>query len=68
MAEHLPESSQESIVNFQDDFLGFDDTVAGLMTHFEAFLQMCKQTEIKLNPAKVKFGVNRAKFYGYDLS
>ena len=66
--DNLPAESHEAIVNFQDDFLGFDDTVDGLMQHFEAFLQCCRKGGIKLNPAKVHVGVRNAKFYGYTLS
>ena len=38
------------------------------MWHFANFLQMCKGTVIKLNPAKVEVGVTEAKFYGYKLT
>ena len=68
MTEHLPESAQENIVNFQDDFLGFSDDADELINHFQDFLEMCSKTGIKLNPAKVKVGMHRVKFYGFDLS
>ena len=56
------------MVNFQDDFLGFADEGDELLDHYEEFLRMCKKTGVKLNPTKVKVGVEHAKFYGYELS
>ena len=64
----LPASSASNIVNFQDDFLGFADTVADLLRHLEAFLLACRQGGIHMNPAKMYVGIRKAKFYGFDLS
>ena len=68
MTTHLPPSTQEAMVNFQDDFAGFADDGDELIDHFEQFLRMCDKTGIKLNPAKVKVGVREAKFYGFKLT
>jgi len=35
MTTHLPEETQASMVNFQDDFLGFDDDGDELIKHYE---------------------------------
>ena len=66
--QHLPVDTQEHLVNFQDDFLGFADSVADLLRHFETFLIACRKANIKMNPAKVYVGFAKAKFYGFDLS
>ncbi len=66
--QNLPESSRGHIVNFQDDFLGYANTVAEMLRHFEAFLGMCRSAGIRMNPAKVYIGMKKAKFYGFNLS
>ena len=68
MTTHLNQQTQEAMVNFQDDFLGFEDDADVCIDHFENFLKMCETTGIKLNPAKVQVGVSTVKFYGYKLS
>ena len=66
--QNLPESSRGHIVNFQDDFLGYANSMAELMRHLEAFLNMCRKAGIRMNPAKVYIGMKKAKFYGFNLS
>ena len=60
----LHEGSQQNIANFADDFIGGDDTYEGLVHHFEQFLKMCQDTNITLNPAKVRIGYIREQWYG----
>ena len=60
----LHEGSQQNIANFADDFIGGDDTYEGLIHHFEQFLKMCQDTNITLNPAKVRIGYIREQWYG----
>ena len=68
MTTYLPAGTQEAMVNFQDDFAGFADNDVELVDHFSNFLQMCSDTNIKLNPSKVKVGVCEVKFYDYKLT
>ena len=46
MSTRLPERTQETMINFQDDFAGFADEGAELVDHFSNFLQMCSDTNI----------------------
>lgn len=68
MTTYLPAETQAAMVNFQDDFVGFENDGDKLVDHFENFLEMCNNTGVKLNPAKFKVGVTEAKFYGYRLT
>ena len=68
MTTYLPAGTQEAVVNFQHDFAGFADNDVELVDHFSNFLQMCSDTNIKLNPSKVKVGVREVKFYDYKLT
>ena len=61
---YLHEKSQNNIANFADDFIGGDDTYEGLLFHFEEFLKMCRDTNITINPAKVRIGYIREQWYG----
>ena len=59
--------SRNNIANFADDFCGGADTIPGLLQVFEDFLEMCLKAGIMLKPSKVKFGLNKVQFYGYEL-
>ena len=63
----LNEKSQDYIANFADDFFGGDDTYEGLLFHFEEFLKMCRETNITINPAKVRIGYIREQWYGLTV-
>ena len=49
----LDRDSYDHIANFADDFLGGADTYESLITHFEAFIKMCRTSGITLNPKKM---------------
>ena len=68
MSRYLSEDDRNHIANFQDDFLGYEDTVSRLLSVFEGFLRMCLKAGITLNPAKIKVGFRKCKFYGFTLS
>ena len=64
---YLHEQSQKHIANFADDFIGGADTYESLLFHFEQFLKMCKDTQITLNPAKVRLGYECERWYGLTV-
>ena len=65
---YLHEKSQQNIANFVDDFIGGANTYdESLLLHFENFLKMCKETDITLNPAKVKVGYIKQTWYGMNI-
>ena len=68
MSKHLNDEERNHIANFQDDFLGFENDIPSLLRTFEAFLKMCKRSGIMLNPAKIRIGIRKCKFYGFILS
>jgi len=68
MSKHLNEEEKNHLANFQDDFLGFHNEIIGLLRVFEGFLRMCKRAGITLNPAKIRVGIKKCKFYGFTLS
>ena len=68
MSKHLTDEERNFLSNFQDDFLGFEDDIPSLLRIFEAFLRMCRKSGIMLNPAKIRVGIRRCKFYGFILS
>ena len=68
MSKHLKDEERNHLANFQDDFLGFEDDIPSLLRVFEAFLRMCRKSGIMLNPAKVRIGIRKCKFYGFILS
>ena len=68
MSKHLTDEERDFIANFQDDFLGFEDDIPSLLRIFEAFLRMCQKSGIMLNPAKIRIGIRKCKFYGFILS
>jgi hypothetical protein len=68
MSKHLTDEERDFISNFQDDFLGFEDDIPSLLRIFEAFLRMCRKSGIMLNPAKIRVGIRKCKFYGFILS
>ena len=68
MTRYLSDEARSHLANFQDDFLGFHNTIPGLLRTFEEFLQMCDKAGITLNPAKIRIGIRKCKFYGFALS
>jgi transposase InsO family protein len=68
MSKYLTDEERDFIANFQDDFLGFEDDIPSLLRIFEAFLRMCRKAGIMLNPAKIRIGIRKCKFYGFILS
>ena len=68
MTKYLSDEARAHLANFQDDFLGFHNDIPGLLRTFEEFLQMCDKAGITLNPAKIRIGIRRCKFYGFTLS
>ena len=68
MSRYLSEDDRNHIANFQDDFVGYENTVEQLLKVFEGFLKMCLKAGITLNPAKIKVGLRKCKFYGFTLS
>ena len=68
MNRYLTDEARTHIANFQDDFVGFHNVIPGLVRAFEAFLRMCNKAGITLNPAKIRIGVRKCKFYGFNLS
>ena len=68
MSKHLTDEERNNIANFQDDFLGFHDEIPSLLRIFAAFLKMCRKSGIMLNPAKIRIGIRKCKFYGFLLS
>ena len=37
-------------------------------TPYKSFLQMCDKAGITLNPAKIRIGIRKCKFYGFNPS
>ncbi len=68
MTRYLSEEARTHLANFQDDFVGFHNTIPGLIRAFESFLRMCDKAGITLNPAKIRIGIRKCKFYGFNLS
>ena len=68
MNRYLSDEEKSHLANFQDDFLGFHNTIPGLLRTFKAFLSMCRKAGITLNPAKIRIGIHMSKFYGFVLS
>ena len=68
MTRYLSDEARNHIANFQDDFVGFHNSIQGLIRSFESFLQMCDKAGITLNPAKIRIGIRKCKFYGFNLS
>ena len=68
MTRYLSAEDRAHLANFQDDFVGFHNTIPGLIRAFEAFLRMCDKAGITLNPAKIRIGIRKCKFYGFNLS
>ena len=68
MSRYLSDEERENMANFQDDFLGFHNDIPGLLRIFERFLNMCRKAGITLNPAKIRIGIRKCKFYGFLLS
>ena len=68
MTRYLSDEARAHLANFQDDFLGFHNTIPGLTRTYESFLRMCDKAGITLNPAKIRIGVRKCKFYGFNLS
>ena len=68
MTRYLSDEARTHLANFQDDFVGFHNTIQGLIRTYEAFLRMCDKAGITLNPAKIRIGTRKCKFYGFNLS
>ncbi len=68
MTKYLSDEARTHLANFQDDFVGFHNSIPGLIRAYEAFLRMCDKAGITLNPAKIRIGVRKCKFYGFNLS
>ena len=68
MSKYLSQEERDHISNFQDDFLGFHDDISKLLDIFRGFLKMCHRAGITLNPAKIRIGIRKCKFYGFILS
>ena len=68
MVRYLTDEARAHLANFQDDFAGFHNTIMGLIRVYEAFLGMCRRAGITLNPAKIRIGIRKCKFYGFCLS
>ena len=68
LAEDLSEDDLDRIINFQDDYCGFEDEWGRFLQVLEAFFKMCRKNKVHINPAKVHIGASHAMFYGYKIS